>query len=99
PGMESRTQVLGHAAHPILVTVPIGALTFSVVSDLLHTWSGERRHAEAATQALGFGLMTAAVAAPFGTIDWLAIRPSTRAKRVGLWHGLGNVAVLGLFGA
>jgi len=97
--MESRIKLLGHAAHPILVTFPLGALGFSVASDLLHTLRGERRYAEAAAQSLDFGLATALVAAPFGTIDWFAIRSSTRAKRVGLWHGLGNVAVLGLFAA
>lgn len=97
--MESRIKVFGHAAHPLLVTLPIGALTLSVASDALHTYRGERRYADTAAQALDFGLVTAMVAAPFGTIDWLAIRRRTRAKRIGLWHGLGNVAVLGLFAA
>jgi hypothetical protein len=34
-----------------------------------------------------------------GTIDWLAIPKATRAKRIGLWHGLGNAALLGMFAA
>jgi uncharacterized membrane protein len=97
--MESRIKVLGHGAHPLLVTVPLGALTFSVASDALHTLRGDRRYADAARQALDFGLVTALVAAPFGTIDWFAIPSTTRAKRVGLWHGLGNLAVLGVFAA
>lgn len=97
--MESRIKILGHSAHPMLVTLPLGALTFSVASDLLHTCLGQRRYAEAATQALDFGLATAVVAAPFGSIDWFGIRPGTRAKRVGLWHALGNTGVLGLFAA
>jgi hypothetical protein len=37
------------------------------------------------------------VAAPFGWIDWFAIPSGTRAQRVGLAHGLTNLAVLVLF--
>jgi uncharacterized membrane protein len=36
-------------------------------------------------------------AALFGLIDWLNIPSDTRAKSVGLWHGLGNVVVVALF--
>jgi uncharacterized membrane protein len=97
--MESRAKLLGHPVHQMLITFPIGAFGFSVASDALHTFSGERRYAEAATQALDFGLVTAALAIPFGAVDWFAIPHRTRAKRVGLWHALGNTAVVGLLGA
>ncbi|CAN5733184.1 hypothetical protein BH24ACI2_BH24ACI2_14360 [soil metagenome] len=43
------------------------------------------------------GIIGGALAAPFGWIDWFAIRQGTRAKSVGLMHGLGNVLVLLLF--
>ncbi len=43
------------------------------------------------------GIVGGAIAAPFGTIDWFAIPSGTRAKSVGLTHGLGNVLVLVLF--
>ncbi len=43
------------------------------------------------------GIIGGALAAPFGWIDWFAIRLGTRAKSVGLMHGLGNVLVLLLF--
>jgi uncharacterized membrane protein len=39
------------------------------------------------------------LAAPFGTIDWLAIPQGTRAKSVGALHAGGNVVVLLLFAA
>jgi uncharacterized membrane protein len=97
--MDSRSKLLGHAPHPMLVMFPLGALGFSVASDALHTFLGERRYAQAARQAIDFGLATSVLAAPFGTIDWLAIPKGTRAKRLGLWHGLGNAALLGLFAA
>ena len=43
------------------------------------------------------GIIGAIIAAPFGLIDWLAIPKNTRAKTIGLIHGLGNVVVLLLF--
>ncbi len=44
------------------------------------------------------GLLAGVVAAVSGWIDWFAIPVYTRAKRVGLLHGAGNVLVLILFG-
>jgi uncharacterized membrane protein len=43
------------------------------------------------------GIIGGLAAAVFGAIDWLAIPSGTRAKAKGLWHGLGNVVVVGLF--
>lgn len=97
--MESRIKILGHPPHQMLVTLPLGGLGFAFVSDVLHSVSRRRRYADAARQALDYSLIAAAVAAPFGTLDWLAIERGTRAKRVGAWHALGNVAALGAFGA
>lgn len=81
----------------MLVAFPLGAFGMAVSSDALR--SGRRRsgYELTAARAIDFGLATAALAAPFGLVDWLAIPPGTRAKRVGLWHALGNVALLGLF--
>src|SRR5687767_4247263 len=45
------------------------------------------------------GIVGGLFAAPFGLIDYLAIPQGTRAKSVGLVHGLGNVVVLLLFAA
>lgn len=95
--MESKVQVLGHPVHQVAVALPIGALTFAVTSDALEHISGREEFAVAAKLALDFGLISAVVAAPFGAVDWFAIEPGTRAKRVGLWHAAGNVGVLAIF--
>lgn len=95
--MESRARFLGHPVHQILVELPIGSFVFAVTCDTLGSLTRQRAFAPAARLALDFGLVTAAAAAPFGLVDWLAIRPGTRAKRVGLAHALGNLVVLGLF--
>ena len=44
------------------------------------------------------GVVGGIVAAVPGFVDWWAIPQGTRAKRVGLIHGLGNDVVLLLFG-
>jgi uncharacterized membrane protein len=43
------------------------------------------------------GILSGLLAAPFGLIDWLGLPGGTRAKRIGLLHGGGNVVVLLLF--
>ncbi|MDQ7746663.1 DUF2231 domain-containing protein [Hydrogenophaga pseudoflava] len=43
------------------------------------------------------GLPGAAVAAPFGFMDWTAIPRGTRARRIGALHGGGNTIVSLLF--
>jgi hypothetical protein len=37
------------------------------------------------------------LAAVFGLIDWTGIPSESRARNVGIWHGLGNVVVVLLF--
>lgn len=83
--------------HQMLVTFPIGAFGLSVTCDSMYSRSRQRKYATASRLALDFGLATAALAAPFGYLDYRGINPDTRAKRVGLIHALTNVTVLGLF--
>ncbi|HSU38352.1 MAG TPA: DUF2231 domain-containing protein [Polyangiaceae bacterium] len=97
--MESRAKLLGHPVHQMLIPLPIGAFGLAVVSDAVASHGKSREAAVTAKRALEFGVVTALVAAPFGVIDWLGITPRTRATRVGFWHGLGNLGVLGLFAA
>ena len=44
------------------------------------------------------GLFGGVVAGIAGFIDWAAIPDGVRAKRIGLYHSIGNVVVLVLFG-
>lgn len=81
----------------MLVPFPLGALALSVVMDTRYAFSGNRQHARAARHALDFGLASAAVALPFGIVDFLAIPSETRAKKIGLGHAVGNLVMLGLF--
>ena len=52
---------------------------------------------ESRAKALGHPIHQMLIPFPFGLIDYLAIPQGTRAKSVGLLHGVGNVFVLILF--
>ena len=97
--MESKAKLLGHPIHQMLVVFPLGLLGTSLVFDLCHRFGTlSDVMALVAYYLILAGLIAGVVAAPFGTIDWLNIPHGTRAKSVGGLHGLGNVAVLALFG-
>jgi uncharacterized membrane protein len=95
--MESRAKLVGHAIHPMLIVFPLGLLGMASIFDLIFMFTGNTGFAAAAYWMIPAGIVTGLAAALFGAIDWLAIPDGTRAKGVGLWHGLGNVVVVLLF--
>ena len=97
--MESRAKLLGHAVHPMLIVFPLGLLGMAEIFDLLSLAMAQGYWAEIALWMMVAGVISGLIAAPFGLIDWLAIPSYTRAKRIGAFHGVGNVIVLLLFAA
>jgi uncharacterized membrane protein len=96
--MESKAKVLGHPVHPMLIVFPLGLLGASLIFDIIHLSVGNGRWADVAYWMLGTGIIGGLLAAVFGLIDFLAIPRGTRARFIGMWHGIGNVLVVGLFG-
>ncbi len=95
--MESRAKLFGHAIHPILIVFPLGLLATAVAFDILFIIRGNPTIAWVAYWMIAAGIIGGFLAAPFGWIDWFAIPSGTRAKSVGLIHGLSNSLVLLLF--
>lgn len=95
--MESRAKILGHAAHPMLIPFPLGLLSTAAIFDVIYLLTDATALAAAAFYTIAAGVIGGLLAAVFGLVDWLAIPGETRAKRVGLVHGVGNVVVVGLF--
>ena len=95
--MESRAKLFGHPIHQMLVVFPFGLLGMAVVFDVLHLFTASTWWSDVSYGMISAGILSGFAAAPFGFIDWLAIPAGTRAKRVGLIHGAGNVFVLLLF--
>ena len=95
--MESRAKALGHAIHPMLIPFPLGLLATAVVFDIVYLLTDRPGFAVAAAYMIAAGIIGGLLAAPFGWIDWFKIPAETRAKRIGLVHGLGNIVVVVLF--
>jgi uncharacterized membrane protein len=95
--MESRVKLAGHPVHPMLIVFPLGLLYTAVAFDIIYLVTSAMRWTEVAYYMIGAGVIGGLTAAIPGWVDWAAIPARTRAKRVGLAHGVGNVIVLGLF--
>jgi uncharacterized membrane protein len=95
--MESRFKLAGHPLHQMLIVFPLGLLATAVVFDVIFLVTDDPTWTQAAYYMIGAGLITGLAAAVPGTVDWLAIPRGTRAKRIGLLHGVGNVIVVALF--
>lgn len=89
--------MFGHAIHPIMIVFPLGLLATGVVFDVIYLAGGNPVMEVVAFWLLVAGIIGGLLAAPFGWVDWFAIPKGTRAKSVGLIHGLGNTVVLLLF--
>ena len=95
--MESKTLVFGHPLHPMLIVFPLGLFISAVIFDILYLALDNPIFASVAFWDIAFGVTGGLLAAVFGFRDWLAIPQGTRAKRIGLVHGLGNFIVVVLF--
>jgi len=95
--MESKVKVLGHPVHPFLIVFPIALLSTALLFDVLYLTTATDEFADFAFWAISVGLVGGLAAALFGLIDWLNIPAGTRAKRIGAWHGIGNLTIVLLF--
>ena len=95
--MESRLKLAGHPIHPMLIVLPIGLFAIAVLFDVVYLATNDATFAEVAFWNITVGIVGGLLAAVFGLIDWLAIPKDTRARRIGAWHGGGNVVIVLLF--
>ncbi|MGE0157989.1 MAG: DUF2231 domain-containing protein [Gemmatimonadales bacterium] len=95
--MESRAKLFGHSVHQMLIVFPLGLLATATVFDGVYWLSGEPKWAGASFLMIVAGIVGGLAAGVFGLVDYLGIPRRTRARRVGIMHGIGNVLVLGLY--
>lgn len=86
---------LGHPLHPVFTDIPIGAWTTALALDAAA--DGDPGMQRAATFAMGVGLAGAVGAAVTGLTDWSETQGESR--RLGLVHGLLNIAATTLMAA
>jgi uncharacterized membrane protein len=95
--MQTGAKLFGHPIHQMLIVFPLGLLATGVIFDVIHLITSTPLWAEVAYWMIAAGIVGGLVAALFGLIDWLGIPAGTRAKRIGLLHGIGNLVVVLLF--
>ena len=95
--MESKAKAFGHPIHPMLIVFPLGLLITAVVFDVLYLINPVDFFPIVSYYNIIAGIIGGLLAAVFGFWDWLAIPAGTRAKRIGLLHGVGNVILVGMF--
>ncbi len=86
---------LGHALHPVLTDIPVGAWTVALLLDLVEEVTGTREYRAGTDAAVLIGLAGATGAAVTGLTDWKSI--SKPARRTGIVHGLLNSVAMGLY--
>lgn len=96
--MESKVKLFGHPVHPMLIVLPLGLLSTAVVFDVIRLITDDSVFSTVAFWNIAAGVVGGLLAAIFGAWDWFHIPRDTRAKRIGLLHGGGNVVVVALFG-
>ena len=95
--MESKAKAFGHPIHPMLIVFPLGLLVTAVICDVIYLINDVEFFPVVAYYNIAGGIIGGLLASVFGFRDWLAIPANTRAKNIGLYHGLGNVVLVGLF--
>ena len=95
--MESRTKLLGHPVHPMLIVFPLGLLATAVAFDIVGLIQKDPSWYRISFWMIAAGIIGGLCAAVFGLIDWTGIPAGTRANRIGLLHGGLNFAVVLLF--
>jgi uncharacterized membrane protein len=84
---------LGHAVHPILSDIPIGAWTSAVLLD----WTGGKESRSAADQLILTGVLAAGATAATGWSDWAnAEQGNAAVRRSGLVHAAANGTAIAL---
>jgi uncharacterized membrane protein len=95
--MEARAKIFGHPIHQMLIVFPLGLLGASILFDIVYLSTRSARWSDIAFWLIALGVLSGLLAALFGLIDYLKIPTGTRARRIGMVHGLGNVVVVGLY--
>ena len=90
---RSTASLMGHPIHPMLVPFPIVFFISALATDLLFLRNGAEIWATASAWLLGAGLVTAALAAMAGLVDFFGDR-RVRSLRDARMHMIGNIVAV-----
>lgn len=92
---RSTAKIRGHPVHPMTVMFPVVLFIGTLVCDIAFAATGDLFWATLGIMALGLGILTAAIAAVFGFVDYFGDR-RVRALPAASHHMVGNVFVVAL---
>jgi uncharacterized membrane protein len=95
--MESKNKFFGHPIHPMLIVIPLGLFIGAIIFDTVYLFMKNPLLPGVSFFNISVGILGGLLAAVFGFLDWMSIPANTRAKSVGMWHGIGNVTVVLMF--
>src|SRR3954471_16832338 len=96
--MQTPATVKHHPLHPLMITLPIGMFTLSLISDVIFLAFDQRgMWRDFAVYAIIGGIVTALLAAVPGIVDWFSLK-GAEVQRTANYHAILNIVVLCLFG-
>ena len=96
--MQSRARFLSHPIHQIVIVFPLGLFFTSAIFDLIGLATSSSRWNFVASYMIGAGLVGGVAAAVAGLVDYLAIPARTRARKIGMIHGIASLGMVAMFG-
>lgn len=95
--MRTPASIAGHPIHPMLITIPVGLLIFSLICDLVALFATNPDvWLIVAFFTMVGGFVGALIAAVPGILDLMSIEEPT-IKKIGLTHGALNVMAVTLY--
>ena len=95
--MQGKARLKEHPIHPMLVTLPIGFWTGSLIADIAYFATDNDFWTSMGTTLIGFGIIAALLAAVFGFIDYLTAPMDRKTKGTATKHMVVNLIVTALF--
>ncbi|MFO7561184.1 MAG: DUF2231 domain-containing protein [Enhygromyxa sp.] len=93
--VASKAAIAGHPIHPMLIPFPVALLSLVPVTDIVFAATDSLFWASVSYYLLWAGLITAALAAVVGLVDFVGLE-RVRSVRAGWAHMLLNVAIVAL---
>src|SRR5687768_14016929 len=87
-----------HPVHPMIIALPIGMWILGAVCDVIAFRTQAPDWQSAAFVAIAGGIIGALIAAVPGFIDYFSLTPGSKAKRIGTFHMIVNLAAVAVFG-
>lgn len=95
--MQGKATLRGHPIHPMLIPFPIAFFVGALISDIISHWGDASFWPRMSLVLIGFGIISALIAALFGFIDYRTAPMTDDAKRMATIHMILNLLTVAIF--